>query len=316
MLFVLKYSTVNVISSTLSGDSHHSTVDRSPIEARLLNDRGGQILIMRLKGYIFFGSADNLLNTIRERQADPNLPRLAYLILDFQHVSGLDTSGIVSLSKLSRLAKKAGFLVLGASVPVDIQNSFRSAGLLEEGPGQMRLFRDRDFSIEWCENEILKKEHVGCAQRSRSLPQILNDFHPWRVDASTLLDYMERLDVDKNHYLIRQGASSHELFFIESGKIMVVAELDQGRTMRIRTMGAGTVVGEVGLYLDQQRLASVITEERVYDLPPQSGSPAQNGAGKSRPRLGLPRIYGSSPGRASHATKPDPAHPGRMNINR
>jgi hypothetical protein len=43
VLFVLKYSTVNVISSTLSGDSHHSTVDRSPVEARLLNDHGGQI---------------------------------------------------------------------------------------------------------------------------------------------------------------------------------------------------------------------------------------------------------------------------------
>ena len=90
VLFVLKYSTVNVISSMLSGDSHHSTVDRSPAESRLLNDRGGQIHIVRLKGFIFFGSADNLLNTIRARQADPDLPPLAYLILDFQQVSGLE----------------------------------------------------------------------------------------------------------------------------------------------------------------------------------------------------------------------------------
>jgi SulP family sulfate permease len=259
VLFVLKYSSVNVISNILTGDSHHSSVDRSPLEARLLDNQGGQIYILRLKGFIFFGSANNLLNTIRERQADPGLPRLAYVILDFQHVSGLDTSGIVSMSKLSRLANKAGFIVLAASVPVDIQNSFRGAGLLEEG-SRVRLFRDRDYSIEWCENEILKSEQVEGRKEVRSLPQILNDFHPWKVDTSTLLNNMERLDVDKNHYLILQGDPSHELFFIEAGKVKVMVELDNGRTMRLRTMGAGTVVGEIGLYLGQPRLASVVTE--------------------------------------------------------
>jgi SulP family sulfate permease len=267
VLFVLKYSSVNVISNILTGDSHHSSVDRSPLEARLLDNEGGQIYILRLKGFIFFGSANNLLNTIRERQADPSLPKLAYVILDFQHVSGLDTSGIVSMSKLSRLANKADFIVLAASVPVDIQNSFRGAGLLEEG-SRVRLFRDRDYSIEWCENEILKSKQVEGQKEVRSLPQILNDFHPWKVETSTLLNSMERLDVDKNHYLILQGDPSHELFFIESGKVKVMVELDNGRTMRLRTMGAGTVVGEIGLYLDQQRLASVVTEEpcTIYRL--------------------------------------------------
>ncbi len=268
VLFVLKYSTVNVISSIISGDSHHSTVDRSPIEARLLNNQGGRIHILRLKGFIFFGSANNLLDSIHERQADKTLPKLDYVILDFQHVSGLDTSGIVSMSKLSRLAKKTGFLILAASVPVDIQNSFRGAGLLAEGPGQVRIFRDRDFSVEWCENDMLKHHFPDVQGEVKSLPQILHDFHPWRVDTSGLLNYMERIEVDKNHYLILQGDPSDELFFIEKGKVKVVVELDNGRTMRVRSMGAGTVVGEIGLYLGQPRLASVVTEEpcAIYRL--------------------------------------------------
>jgi len=268
VLFVLKYSSVNVISNALSGDSHHSSVDRSPIEARLLNDKGGQVHILRLKGFIFFGSANNLLNTIRERQLDPTLPRLAYVILDFQQVSGLDTSGILSISKLSRLATRTGFIIMAASVPSDIQNSFRAAGLLREGPGQVRIFRDRDYSIEWCENDILKRELVDVRIETRSLPQILANFHPWRVDTGALLNYMERLEISKDYCLVRQGDSSNELYFIESGKVRVTVELDNGRSMRIRTMGAGTVVGEIGLYLDQQRLASVVTEESsiVYRL--------------------------------------------------
>ena len=268
VVFVFKYSSVNVIANILSGDNHHSSVDRSPLEARLLNYQGGQIHILRLKGFIFFGSANNLLNTIRERQADPTLPRLSYVILDFHHVSGLDTSGLQSISKLSRLASKKGFIILAASVPVDIHNSFRNSGLLKEGPGQVRILRDRDYSIEWCEEDILKRELVDKRNETRSLPQILANFHPWRIDTGALLSFMERVEFPKNHYLILQGDPASELFFIESGKVKVTIELDNGRTMRIRTMGAGTVVGEIGLYLNQQRLASVVTEEpcTIYRL--------------------------------------------------
>jgi SulP family sulfate permease len=268
LLFVFKYSSVNVISSVLSGESHHSTVDRSPVENRLLHTVGGQIYILRLKGFIFFGSADKILQTIRERDADPAQPRLAYVILDFQQVSGLDTSGIVSVQKLVRLAERAHFIVLAASVPVDIQNSFRHAGLIGEGHGKIRLFRDRDFSIEWCENAILQPVAATAPKPARGLAQILQDLHPWKTDTSQLLTYLQRMEVDKNHYLMLQNDPSDELFFIESGRVRVVVELDNGRTMRLRTMEPGTVVGEIGLYLSQPRLASVVTEEPsvVYRL--------------------------------------------------
>jgi SulP family sulfate permease len=283
VLFVLKYSTVNVISSTLSGDSHHSTVDRSPIEARLLNDRGGQILIMRLKGYIFFGSADNLLNTIRQRQADSTLPRLGYVILDFQHVSGLDTSGLVSIQKLARLARRARFTILAASVPAEIQDSFRKARLIGEDAGQIRLFRDRDFSIEWCENAILLDENADTTRETRNLQQILNDFHPSQIDPNVLFDYLERQEVGRNHYLMLQGDPSDDLFFIEAGRVRVVVELDNGRLMRVRTMEAGTVVGEIGLYLGQPRLASVLTEEPCVIL--RLSASALERMQKENPRL-------------------------------
>lgn len=261
VLFVLKYSSINVISNALSGDNHHSSVDRSPVEVRLLGRHGGRIHILRLKGFIFFGSANNLLHTIRERQADKSLVPLGYVILDFQQVSGLDTSGLVSISKLSRLAQKTGFIILATSVPREIESALRGVGLLKEGLGQVQIFPDRDYGIEWCENDILKKELVDVQREIRSLPQILANFHPWRVDTSHLLDYLERLEVGAGENLLVQGDLSHELFFIESGKVMVTVKLDNGRVMRVRTMGAGTVVGEVGLYLEQQRVASVTTEE-------------------------------------------------------
>jgi SulP family sulfate permease len=259
VLFVVKYSTVNVISYVLSGDGHQSMVDRSPAEARVLGALGGQIHILRLKGFIFFGSANNLLENVRDRHTSVGRPKLGYLILDFHHVSGMDTSGLVSMSKLARLARREDFLILPASVPADLEASFRHAGLLAEA--QVKLFPDRDHALEWCENEILRHELSDAGESARSLPQILREAHPWRVDTAGLLDYIERIDVEKDCCLFSQGDPSDALYFIESGKVKVVIKLDNGRTMRIRTMGAGTVVGEIGFYLEQSRVASIITEE-------------------------------------------------------
>src|SRR6201999_2400457 len=113
--------------------------------------------------------------------------------------------GLVSIQKLARLARKARFTILAASVPSEIQNSFRNAKLIGEDPGQLRVFRDRDFSIEWCENEILQREITEKSKETRNLPQILNDFHPWETDTSVLFNYLERQEVGKNHYLMLQG---------------------------------------------------------------------------------------------------------------
>jgi SulP family sulfate permease len=266
VLFVVKYSTVNVISYSLSGDGHQSLVDRSPAESRVLNVQGAQIHILRLKGFIFFGSANNLLESVRQRHVAVGRPKLGYLILDFHHVSGMDTSGLVSMSKLLRLARKERFLILAASVPPALEETFRTASLIGEGADQVKLFGDRDHALEWCENEILQRELSVFGEPVRTLPQILREAHPWRVDTSGLLNYIEQIDVEKDRYLFLQGDAPDALYFIESGKVKVVLKLDNGRTMRIRTMGAGTVVGEIGFYLEQNRVASVITEEpcRMY----------------------------------------------------
>ena len=261
VLFVVKYSSVNVISYALSGDGHQSMVDRSPAEARVLSALGGEIYILRLKGFIFFGSANNLLDSVRERQRAAGKPRLNYLIFDFHHVSGMDTSGLVSLSKLSRMARKEGFVVLAAAVPGHLEKKFHAASLIGEDSGQIRVFPDRDHALEFCENEILRRELSDEREPVRSLAEILREAHPWRVDTGNLLQYFDHIDISQGEALFHQGDPSDALYFIESGRVKVILKLDNGRTMRIRTMGPGTVVGEIGLYLEQTRVASVITEE-------------------------------------------------------
>ena len=75
------------------------------------------------------------------------------------------------------------------------------------------------------------------------------------------MNYLEKREVGQDYYLVQQGEPSDDLYFIESGSATAQFELEDGRTVRLRTMHGGTVIGEVGLYLDSIRTASVVTTQ-------------------------------------------------------
>ena len=95
---------------------------------------------------------------------------------------------------------------------------------------------------------------------------------PGALDYAKLEKYLERIEVGQDQHLLRQGDLSDDLFFIESGQVSVLIEIAEGETLRLRKMGPGTVVGELGMYLNQARTASVVTKEPtvVYRLTRKS----------------------------------------------
>jgi SulP family sulfate permease len=80
------------------------------------------------------------------------------------------------------------------------------------------------------------------------------------VDPSRLLPYLEAIEVDAGQTVMREDDPSEGLYFLESGRLTVQLESPEGGRMRLRTMGPGTVVGEVTLYLGTPRTASVVAE--------------------------------------------------------
>ena len=67
MLFVITYSRVNIVRNTLTGECFHSNVDRPKKHRDLLARHGPEIYILRLQGFIFFGTIQAVLNQIRGR---------------------------------------------------------------------------------------------------------------------------------------------------------------------------------------------------------------------------------------------------------
>ena len=98
------------------GERHqqHALRRQPPQHGRPLAGRGAPAQTIAAARSTSSGSRDSsssaarTISSIAFANARPTRPSrsLAYVILDFQQVSGLDTSGLVSISKLSRLAQK------------------------------------------------------------------------------------------------------------------------------------------------------------------------------------------------------------------
>lgn len=258
LLFAASYSRIEVIRNEIAGAHLRSNVGRTLGEEGILEERGKQIYILQLQGYIFFGTAYRLLTRAQERiqKADPEPVR--YLVLDFRHVNGIDSSAVASFRRLRRLAEGNGVKLVLTEVPQDVRTPLVRSGVILQDDDICRLFPDLDHGLELCENEIISSSPPSILP-PRSLSQDLWEVFSNAGDVSRFLRYLERVEAPSGYDLFRQGDASKDLYIIESGELTAWYEIDGKKTKRLRTMGPGSVVGESGLYMDAMRSATVTT---------------------------------------------------------
>lgn len=257
LVFVANYSRVRVVTHRLSGAEQRSNVDRSPEEQDILAREGRRIQVLRLQGFIFFGSASSLLTGIREQLESGK--GVDMVVVDFSRVYGLDSSAVISLRKLRELvAARRATLVLCGVAPRILRQMERSGLDTEPGP-HLRVLPDRDRALEWCEERILEG-HPEIRQRAASGDLLDRLAASWPADGPPirgLETYLERRNAREGEWILRQGDPAHELFFLERGRL--TAMIEGGR--RLRSMAPGAVVGELGLYLNEPRSASIQADE-------------------------------------------------------
>ena len=255
VLFVLSYSKVEVVKHELSGTTFHSNVERSEYLKRIIADHGEKISILPLQGFIFFGTANRLLDKVKERVENEEASHLKYLIFDFRHVTGLDSSTINSFNKLRIMAKNHGFKVVFCSLNQDMTNQLRTGGLLPDEGGVFVEFDDLDHGLERCEDELIEQykrldEELPDSKKADSF----KDQFPG------IAEFFEEKIVAGNTAIIEQGKDPGGIYFIDSGRITVRLDIGTGEGIRLKSLGAGTVVGEVSLYLGSKASASVLTK--------------------------------------------------------
>ncbi len=254
VLFVVSYSKVEIIKHELTGKTFHSNVERSESLKNIIDDSGDQTLILPLQGFIFFGSANRLLERIKLHLQSQNEKNLKYLVFDFKQVTGVDSSTINSFNKLRILAELNNFQVLFCNLTPQIISQFEAEGLFADSMDLFLKFDDLDHGMEWCEEQIISETTIGSNKQKEEIDEI----KLFEEKFADLLTYFESKDINQNTTLIEQGNDPEGLYFIKSGRVTVELRSSNNK-IRLKSMGTGTVVGEVSLYLKTQATASVIS---------------------------------------------------------
>ena len=257
-LFVINYSRISVTKHILSGANSPSHAARSLQQARLLRTEGNQIYILELQGFLFFGTAHKLLNHIRQNLS--GVPPLKFIVLNFRSVTGLDSSAVLSFTKLKQIAQQHQVVLVFTHLSIAAQQQLRQGGVLQAEDEQCQVFPDLDRGIEWCENQILE---AIPQRRRRSLPLALqlDDLFTNADHVSDFIDYLEELDLESGQVLFHQGDAADALYLIELGQVTLLSGAAEEQVQRFQSLGSGNLVGEMAFYLRAAHPTAAIVDQ-------------------------------------------------------
>ena len=160
---IIQTSRVSAIRGTFDGDIVTSTVRRNPSQHHYLHQVGQQTYIIKLTGYLFFGTIVSVEAKIRGLLDDVTFAKrpIKFLVLDLWHVSGLDYSAGEAFNTISRILDKKGvFLVLsGVDAESELGRNLRAVGI-GSGKVEVMMLPNLNSALESCENELLKTLYV------------------------------------------------------------------------------------------------------------------------------------------------------------
>jgi SulP family sulfate permease len=227
---------------------------------------GHQIQILKLQGYLFFGTANALLGQIK-RQAtnlEPDLPQ--FIVLDFEQVIGLDSSVAYSFIKLKQAAKPPLRIVITHLRP-DFQDLLIRQGGLEPNDSVYYLLPTLDSGLEWCEAQLLdtlswrRRRYIPLALQLQKLFADPEQIAPF-------MTYLDKQELPAQAVVFDQGQPADHLFFLESGQISTAAAQTGREPLRERTYQPGTVIGAAAFYAASTYPVQAITDQpsMVYSL--------------------------------------------------
>lgn len=261
-LFVINYSRVDVVRWELDAATHPSNVDRPRQQLEALRRRGAAILILKLQGFLFFGTANGLLERVKRRLDARDRPPLAWVVADFALVSGIDSSAVLSFVKLGQLAATRGFGLVVTELAPQVREQLARGGFAA-GEAEVHDFAELDRGIQWCEDRLLADAGVEVEAAPMSIRERLERIFRDPAAVERLLGYFERGEVEAGAVLMRRGDPPTDgMFVLESGQVSAQLDIEGEQALRLRTMGPGSVLGEIELYLETPRAASVVAETR------------------------------------------------------
>ena len=252
--FALSAGRVDAVKFSFDGSEYRSSLDRGPEALKILAKHGGEIQGMSLQSYLFFGSANRLYERVKALFA--RQPGIRFLIFDFRLVTGIDSSAIHSLTQIKRAANQNGARFVLVDLSPNVQTALRRRRFIDQDvvPGD-----DLDRTLEMCEGVVIAAHAHGGAD-VRDLDEWFEQALGNAAFAEELAAVCQQLKVRKGEIIASQGETADCMHFIVEGRVGIIVRLEDGHSVRVRSLGPHATIGEMGLITRQLRSATIEAE--------------------------------------------------------
>src|SRR5262249_25395887 len=154
---------------------------------------------------------------------------------------GIDASSAMVLRKLLKLASAANVQVVFTGLSKPIRNRISACGLDLNG-SSVRVFPDLDHGLEWAEEMLL-----AGSLKSAELTEILGGLDR---DQQCVTDrFFASRHIAAGEKFILRGEKADLLYIVLAGRVSIHLPVSGSEyRKRLRSYGAGTIVGEMGFY--------------------------------------------------------------------
>ena len=240
------------IRRSYRGDEARSHRVRNGPSQELLASVGGRIAVYELDGDLHFGSMERVYRAVTTA-----LHGVEYVVLDCKRVRSTDDAAFEMLVDLQHALHATGASLVLSYVETG-SLAARQVGILAAHGA--RTFADTDGALEACEDALLDGAAVASVPEptlaAQELLRGLTDDELRAVEKAAATQL-----ASEGERIVHEGDDGDTVFFVLAGSVSVRVELDEGRSRRLSTLGAGVAFGEMAMLDDGRRSADVVADE-------------------------------------------------------
>ena len=156
LLFLYNYTQQEIINDDWDG-IERKTEMLSFSANHLLQEKAHQIQLWQLQGYIFFATANRLVEKFRQLLNHEEKHKPSYLIIDGSRLEGLDASAVLSCAKILRLAYQKQITIVYTNLKPSVEYKLTRGEALETDNHYCKHFSDVYQGLHWCESQLLEE---------------------------------------------------------------------------------------------------------------------------------------------------------------
>jgi len=259
LLFVLRYSMISAVQGQQSLATYRSSVERSKSSNEILDAHGEECLVYSLRGFLFFGTANAVLDLIRDNEKVRG-GKTKVILLDMNRVTGMDISALNTFVQIRTICERSGVRLVYAGVEEETRESLLMLGAVSVEHGQPLLFPEADYAVEYMEDVLLSIYQAEFESMTiyDHLDRIFNDLSKVRI----LLEHMKRVEVGASKILFEQGDDDDGLYMLERGSMTALIGTEHNGFKRLKKFRPGALIGEMSAYTaDRKRTATIVADE-------------------------------------------------------